>query len=102
MTDTIAPALTFEVVPDWEKRPDGLVHLDVAGVSVDSNDRVYIFTRFDNHVMVYCTSNGDHVIRKFTLDGKLLAVMGNEGVPSDTGYDGSNLDTVVRAAGPFN
>jgi streptogramin lyase len=132
-TSSTENALAFQVVPNWEKRPDGLVHLDVAGVSVDSNDRVYIFTRFDNHVMVYepdgtfvtswgediltarthgitigpddmvyCTSNGDHVIRKFTLDGKLLAIMGTEGVPSDTGYDGSNLDTVVRGAGPFN
>lgn len=133
MTDTIAPALTFEVVPNWEKRPDGLVHLDVAGVSVDSTDRVYLFTRFDNHVMVYepdgtfvtswgediltarthgitigpddsvyCTTNGDHVIRKFTKDGKLLSTLGTVGVPSDTGYDGSNLDTVVRPGGPFN
>ncbi|MFN0072500.1 MAG: peptidyl-alpha-hydroxyglycine alpha-amidating lyase family protein [Chloroflexota bacterium] len=125
--------LAFQVIPAWEKRPDGMVHLDVPGVAVDSADRVYLFTRYDPRVMVYeadgtfvtswgedlfspkthgitigpddmvyCTSHGDHVIRKFTLEGRLISTMGTEGVPSDTGYDGSNLDTVVRAAGPFN
>lgn len=130
---TIAGNLTFKVIPNWEKLPDGYVHLDVAGVGVDSQDRVYVFARHDPRVivyepdgtfvkswgedvftrrthgitigpddMVYCTDHGDHTVRKFTRDGELLMSLGTSGRPSDTGYDGRNLDTVVRPGGPFN
>ena len=52
---------------------------------------------------VYCTDDAGHSVRKFTPDGKLLLTLGdNAGKPSDSGYDGSNLTTVARAAPPFN
>jgi hypothetical protein len=51
---------------------------------------------------VYCVDDGDHTVRKFTPDGELLMTIGTPGVPSDTGYDGRNLDTILRGGPPFN
>jgi sugar lactone lactonase YvrE len=52
---------------------------------------------------VYCTDDAGHSVRKFTPAGKLLLTLGeNAGKPSDSGYDGSNITTVTRAAPPFN
>ena len=51
---------------------------------------------------VYCSDDGNHTVRKFTPDGKLLLTMGTPNVPSDTGYDGSNLATITRGGPPFN
>jgi hypothetical protein len=43
----------FRVVPDWEQRPADVRHGDVAGVAVDSRDRVFVLTRRDAHCLVY-------------------------------------------------
>ena len=51
---------------------------------------------------VYCTDDGNHTVRKFTPDGKLLMTLGTMNTPSDTGYDGKDTRTVSRAGGPFN
>ena len=51
---------------------------------------------------VYTSDDGDHTVRKFTPDGKLLLTMGTPNQPSDTGYDGSNLATITRGGPPFN
>lgn len=45
--------LSYEVVSDWEKLPEGYTHRDVCGVAVDSRDRVYIITRDQPRVIVY-------------------------------------------------
>ena len=45
--------MKFEHVPDWEKLPEGWSHLDVDGVTVDGQDRVYILTRSEPRVIVY-------------------------------------------------
>jgi DNA-binding beta-propeller fold protein YncE len=122
----------------WERRPDSISHRDVAGVAVDAEDQVYLFTRYDHQVLVYtaagefvrawgagtftnahsitigpdgavyCVDNGDHSVRKFTPDGELLLTLGVPGTPSDTGYRTDvpvrihNVESVARAAGPFN
>ena len=52
--------------------------------------------------MIYTTDDGDHTVRKFTPEGKQLLLIGTPGVVSDTGYDGSNLKSIKRGAGPFN
>ena len=57
-------ALRYEVVEGWEQLPRGYVHKDVAGVAVDSRDRVYVFNR------------GDHPIVFFDRDGAFLASWG--------------------------
>jgi DNA-binding beta-propeller fold protein YncE len=104
----------------------------VAGVAVDSRDRVYLFCRDEHPVMVYdragrflqawgaglfprahgitvgpddavyCTDQRDHTVRKFTPEGELLLTLGTSGVPSATGYDGHDLRTVTRPGPPFN
>ena len=51
---------------------------------------------------VYCTDDGNHTVRKFTPEGKLLMTLGTMNEPSDTGYDGKDSVNIPRAAGPFN
>ena len=43
----------YEVDEGWEQLPEGIIHKDVCGVAVDSNDRVYMVTRADARVLVY-------------------------------------------------
>ena len=51
---------------------------------------------------VYCVDDAGHSVRAFTRDGKLVRTIGPAGTPSDTGYDGTNVASIARAAGPFN
>jgi DNA-binding beta-propeller fold protein YncE len=51
MTQT--STLSYEVVEGWEQLPHGYEHRDVAGVAVDSEDRVYLLCRGDRPVIVY-------------------------------------------------
>ncbi len=51
---------------------------------------------------LYCSDDGNHTVRRFTPQGKLLMTLGIMNTPSDTGYDGKNTATVARAGGPFN
>lgn len=51
---------------------------------------------------IFCTDDGNHTVRQFTPEGKLLMTLGTLNVPSDSGYDGKSLDSIKRAAGPFN
>jgi len=104
--------LAFRAQPDWAKLPSGIVLGDVAGIAVDQRDQVYLFNRGEHPVVVldraghyltswghglfvnahgasigpddsiYLTDNGDHTVRKFTLDGKLLLCIGEPGKPS--------------------
>ena len=108
---------TYELVDNWAKLPEGWSFIDVGGLTVDSEDRVYVFnrsphpvtvhdrdgnflsswgegyfnrphgSRFDSKGLLYCTDDSDHTVSKFTADGKLLQVIGEKGKPSDTGYD---------------
>ena len=97
---------------NWGELPDGWRFGDVAGVGVDRHDNVYVFARgkhpmtvFDRdgkflrswgedvfnrphgvHMgaddTIYCTDDGDHTVRKYTLDGKLLLTIGTSGRPA--------------------
>jgi sugar lactone lactonase YvrE len=58
--------LHYELVDAWEKLPDDLHHGDVAGVGVDSQDRVFLLTRRDERVIVY------------DRDGTFLAAWGED------------------------
>jgi DNA-binding beta-propeller fold protein YncE len=51
---------------------------------------------------LFVIDDAGHSVRHFTAVGKELAPIGPVGKPSDTGYDGSNLTTVTRSAGPYN
>lgn len=45
--------LTYDVVQGWEQLPAGFTHLDVVGISIDSRDRVFVYTRAESRVIVY-------------------------------------------------
>ena len=85
---------------------------DVASVAVDSKDRIYVFNRGDHPMIVfdregnfikswgeglfgrahglhidaddnlYCTDDGDHTVRKCSLDGKVLLTIGIPNKPA--------------------
>lgn len=124
---------SFRVIEGWEQLPASYHHADVAGVSVDSKDRVYLLTRSEPRVLVYepdgtfitswgegtftnrthgltigpddtifCVDDGDHTVRKFSADGKLLMMIGHVGVASNTGYDKKTIASITRPGGPFN
>ena len=50
----------YEAVPDWGRLPEGWSLKEVAAVAVDSQDRVYAFSR------------GEHPICVFDREGKFL------------------------------
>ena len=98
--------LEYEVLEGWEQLPEGWSFVEVAGVAVDSRDRVYVFNRgahpmivfdkegrfldawgegifssahgifIDQHDHVYCADDFDHTVSKFTTDGELLMTLG--------------------------
>jgi len=102
----------YEVAADWGKLPDGWALKDVAAVAVDHNDRVYVFNRGEHPMIVfdregnflrswgeglfhrahgihigpdehlYCTDDGDHTVRKLTLEGKVVMTLGIPGKPA--------------------
>jgi NHL repeat len=123
--------LDYDVIAGWEHLPEGWSFTEVAGVAVDSRERVYVFCRGDHPVIVFdkdgrflsawgegvfarphgifiddrdrvhCVDCDDHTIRTFTTEGALLETMGKAGVASDTGF-AIGKAPVQRAGGPFN
>ncbi len=107
---------TYELVDGWARCPEGSSFIDVGGLCIDSQDRVYVFNRGAHPVMVfdregnlltswgeglfkmahgiclgpdgsvYCGDADSHTVSKFTPEGKLLMVLGNKDQPSETGY----------------
>lgn len=97
---------------EWGELPDGWEFRDVGGVGVDRDDNVYVFNRgahplvvFDQkgtllgswgeglfvrahgvHMgpddTIYLTDDGDHTVRKCTLDGRVLLEIGLPGKPA--------------------
>jgi DNA-binding beta-propeller fold protein YncE len=104
--------LSYEVFLDWAKLPGGWSFLEAVDVAVDSKDRVYVFCRGQHPLIVfdpkgnfmdswgegqfkrphgitispdgslYCVDDGDHVVRKYTPEGKLLMTLGSPGQAS--------------------
>jgi hypothetical protein len=103
---------TYEVVENWAKIPDGWSFKEVAAVGVDAHDNVYAFNRGAHPMLVFdrqgnflrswgegvfprahgitaspddtffCTDDGDHTVRKCSLDGKVLFTLGMSGQPA--------------------
>src|ERR1700746_659518 len=102
---------TFEVNEHWAKVPEEITLGDCAAVGVDRQNRVYAFNRGEHPVAVFdaegnllrtwgegvfsrphgvhmgpddtifLTDDGDHTVRKCTLDGKVLMTLGVPGEP---------------------
>ena len=97
---------------DWGNIPDGWTYKEATAVAVDSKDNVYVFNRGTHPMIVfdrggevlrtwgdgvfgnphgltigpdnsvYCVDNGDHTVRKFTPEGKLLMTIGEADRPA--------------------
>lgn len=121
----------YEVLEGWEQLPEGWSFTEVAGVAVDSQDRVYVFCRgehplivfdkegrflnawgeglftiphgifIDHQDRVHLVDCGDHTIRIFSNDGQLLQTIGEPGKSSATGF-AENVSPVQFAGEPFN
>ena len=120
----------YEVVEDWGTLPSGYELIQVAGVAVDSDDRVYAFNRSDHKMVVfesdgtfikaweetfkvphgirigpdgniYLADQGSHLVLKYAPDETLILSLGNPDQPSDTGKRGDGF-LVEKPAGPFN
>lgn len=115
----------YKVAEGWGELPEGWKFTQVAGVAVDSQDRVYVFNRGEHPVVVfdrggkflkswgeglfktahgayidseghiYLADCGNHTVRKFTLDGELLLTLGTENRP---GTDGKPFDKPTGVA----
>jgi DNA-binding beta-propeller fold protein YncE len=80
----ISGKLGYALVEGWEQLPANLNHADVAGVAVDSADRVFIITRAQSRVIVY---NRDGSFAAAWGDGMLTPrTHGITVAPDDTVY----------------
>jgi DNA-binding beta-propeller fold protein YncE len=116
----------------WEKLPPSWSWPEVAGVAVDSKNRVFVFNRGEHPVIifepdgtfigswgeglfvrahgifigaddvVYCTDDLGHTVQKFTPEGELLMTLGARGKPADTGATSLDFRTILRAGPPFH
>lgn len=123
---------TYEVVDNWAKIPEGWDLVEIPVIAVDSQDRVWAFSRSEHPVVafdregnfvttwgesiftkahgicigpddsLYCVDEADHTVRKCTLDGKVLMTLGQPGNPSDTGYVRGDHTSIKRAGRPFH
>ena len=103
---------TYEVIENWAKLPNDWTFKEVGGVGADARDNVYVFSRGAHPMMVFdrdgnflrswgeglfprahgvtmgpdetmfLTDDGDHTVRKCTLDGKVLFTLGTSGKPA--------------------
>ncbi len=117
----------YELVEDWAKPTCVESFVDVVGISVDAEDRIYAFNRSAYPVIVldrdgnelnrwgegvfkrphgscmgpdgniYCTDDFAHVVHKFTPAGERLMTIGTADQPSDTGHR-MGLDIFERVA----
>jgi len=102
----------YDAHEDWAKLPAGWTFREVPDVVCDGQDRVYVFSRGDHKMVVFdrdgnlvdawgdglfdrphavtldldgtlwCVDDGDHTVRKMTLDGKVLQTLGTAGQPA--------------------
>lgn len=109
----------YKVDPSFFQRPAGLQWGDMAGITLDRQGQIWLFTRAKTPVQVYdaqgrfvrawgegliqsahyiridpsglvwLADNGNHVVMQFTPEGKLLRTLGTPGEP---GEDATHLN----------
>jgi DNA-binding beta-propeller fold protein YncE len=107
-------ALDYQAVAGWPKLPDGLTLGPVSAVATDSEDRVFVFHRGKQPILVFdrdgkflrswgddlvktahglridradnvwITDIGHHLVRKFNAEGKLLLTLGQKDQPGES------------------
>ena len=121
----------FEAIAGWGQLPAGWSYGgQVPGVAVDSQDRVYVFNRGEDPVIIfdqdgqflgswgeglftrphglcigpdetiYCVDDEGHAVRHFSLDGSPVGAITVEH-PADTGYKPGYVHSVARSGPPF-
>lgn len=108
----VARALRYRVLEGWGELPEGWSYMEATSVAVDSQDRVYVFNRGAHPVIVFdregrflrswgeglfrrphgitigpddtlwLADDGDHTVRQFTSEGRLLLTLGTPGRPA--------------------
>ncbi len=103
---------TYAIDTQWAKLPSGWSFREVADVAVDGDDNVYVFNRGEHPMIVFdrkgnfkkawgektfsrahgltfgpdgcmwCADDGDHTVRKCTLDGEVLLTLGTPNRPA--------------------
>jgi DNA-binding beta-propeller fold protein YncE len=117
----------YQIVPGWLKLPDTIKLGPVSAVATDSEDRVFVFHRGKNPILVFdrdgkylrswgddaikaahglridnannvwVTDTGNHQVLKFDANGKLLLSLGKKGEPGDAA-DQFNRPTDIAIA----
>lgn len=102
----------YRWIPDWAEIPEEIAVGDAAGIACDASDNVYVFARSEPPVLVFdrtgrlqrtwgqgmftrphavsvgpdgtiwLTDDGDHSVRQFTPEGRLLLTIGTPGRPA--------------------
>lgn len=123
----IKQGLEYEVLEGWGKLPNGWVYTQVAGIAVDSKDRVLILCRGEHPIIVfnregefieswgegifanahgayidaednfYCVDSGDHTVRKFARDGELIFTLGTKNKPAPPGKPFNKPTDIAKA-----
>ena len=117
----------YEAASDWAKLPPGWTFGWIPGVAVDSQDRVYVYSRSEHPIVVfdpdgnfltswgddvlenahgifidgddniYCTEWSSHCVHKFNTEGQLQWTLGTPGIPRPPGLP-FNLPTDLAMA----
>jgi DNA-binding beta-propeller fold protein YncE len=106
---------SYEVVEGWGQLPAGWTFGWIPAVAVDSQDRVYVYSRSEHPMVIFdregrflgswgeeilkdahglfidasdtfwCVERNTHCVHKLTADGKLLMTLGTPGQPGEEG-----------------
>ena len=122
----------YAVDPDWPQKPAEYTWASLPGVAVDAKDNVYLFTRNAPSAQIYrgdgtlvrawntqhpksahhikigpkgnvwTADNENHLVQKYTPQGKLLLSLGESGQPGDDrSHFNGPTDVVVLPGGEF-
>lgn len=122
----------YDVDDNWAQLPPDLNWNEVSAVATDSRDRVYLFNRGRQPIIVldrdgtfvdawgegifarahgltigpddalYCVDDLNHTVRRFTTDGAWVWTLGKSGKPSDTGATSVDFRSILRVGPPFH
>lgn len=119
---------TYTVTEDWARLPEQWQWGWIPAVACDSQDRVYVYSRSQHHLVVftrdgtfleergagvlqdahgiyidamdnvYCTEHSSHCVYTFNPQGELMMTLGEPGKPSSNEADPFNQPTDVAIA----